>query len=85
MLDEGIDVPDIDAAILVASTKSKRQRIQRFGRVLRKSEKKPLIITLIVPETSEGRIIQDDEETFQGAADLHNANYKSAKEVVHKS
>jgi superfamily II DNA or RNA helicase len=84
MLDEGIDVPDIDAAILVASTKSKRQRIQRFGRVLRKSEKKPLIITLIVPETSEGRIIQDDEETFQGAADLHNANYYTAKEVVHK-
>lgn len=84
MLDEGIDVPDIDAAILVASTKSKRQRIQRFGRVLRKGEKKPLIITLIVPETNEGRIIQDDEETFQGAADLHNANYNTAKEVVHK-
>ena len=82
MLDEGIDVPDIDAAILVASTKSKRQRIQRFGRVLRKSEKKPLIITLIVPETNEGRIIQDDEETFEGAADLHESKLRDAKNKV---
>ena len=82
MLDEGIDVPDIDAAILVASTKSKRQRIQRFGRVLRKSEKKPLVITLIVPETSEGRIIQDDEETFEGAADLHESAHFDANKKV---
>lgn len=82
MLDEGIDVPDIDAAILVASTKSKRQRIQRFGRVLRKSAKKPLIVTLIVPQTNEGQIIQDDEENFEGAADLHNAEYTAAKNKV---
>jgi RNA polymerase primary sigma factor len=82
MLDEGIDVPDIDAAILVASTKSKRQRIQRFGRVLRMSEKKPLIITLIVPETNEGRIIQDDEDTFEGAADLHESTLSDANDKV---
>ena len=82
MLDEGIDVPDIDAAILVASTKSKRQRIQRFGRVLRKSDKKPIVITLIVPETSEGRIIQDDQETFEGAADLYESALFDANEKV---
>lgn len=36
-LDEGIDVPDFSGAILVASSRSKREYIQRRGRILRKS------------------------------------------------
>lgn len=35
MLDEGIDVPDIDLAIVMGGSKSRRQMIQRMGRVLR--------------------------------------------------
>ena len=31
-LDKGIDIPAVDAAILVASNQSRRQRIQRIGR-----------------------------------------------------
>ena len=38
VLDEGLDVPQIDAALLVASTQSRRQRIQRIGRALRKGD-----------------------------------------------
>lgn len=34
-LDEGVNVPDTEVAILAASTASRRQRIQRLGRVLR--------------------------------------------------
>jgi superfamily II DNA or RNA helicase len=34
-LDEGIDVPEFNAAILVSSSRSKRQYIQRRGRILR--------------------------------------------------
>jgi len=34
-LDEGISVPDASIAIIIASTSSTRQRIQRLGRVLR--------------------------------------------------
>jgi superfamily II DNA or RNA helicase len=82
MLDEGIDVQDIDAAILVASTKSKRQRIQRFGRVLRKGENKPIIITLIVPETTDGNVIIQDDEFFDGAADIYQSSYDEAREKV---
>jgi superfamily II DNA or RNA helicase len=41
-LDEGIDVPEADCAILAASTNSHRQRVQRLGRVLRKSSKDKL-------------------------------------------
>lgn len=40
-LDEGIDVPDADLAVIVAGSSVKRQSIQRMGRVLRKSKDKP--------------------------------------------
>lgn len=36
-LDEGLDVPDADTAIVVSSSSVPRQRIQRLGRVLRRS------------------------------------------------
>lgn len=36
ILDEGIDVPEAELAIIIASSKSKRQMIQRLGRVIRK-------------------------------------------------
>lgn len=35
ILDEGVDVPDADLGIVVASNNSRRQMIQRMGRVLR--------------------------------------------------
>lgn len=35
MLDEGIDVPNIDLAVVLAGSESRRQMIQRMGRVLR--------------------------------------------------
>lgn len=36
LLDEGVDVPDADLAIVLASSRSRRQMIQRLGRVIRK-------------------------------------------------
>jgi superfamily II DNA or RNA helicase len=36
-LDEGLDVPDTNIGIIAAATSSVRQRIQRIGRILRKS------------------------------------------------
>ena len=36
-LDEGIDVPDADTGIVMSSSEVSRQRIQRLGRLLRKS------------------------------------------------
>ena len=34
-LDEGVDIPESEVAIIAASTSSNRQRIQRVGRVIR--------------------------------------------------
>lgn len=36
ILDEGVDVPDADLGIVMAATRSRRQMIQRLGRVLRR-------------------------------------------------
>lgn len=35
VLDEGVDLPDTDLGIIVAASRSKRQMIQRLGRILR--------------------------------------------------
>ena len=42
VLDQGVNIPAIETAVIVASSRSKRQYIQRLGRVLRKSENKDL-------------------------------------------
>jgi superfamily II DNA or RNA helicase len=39
-LDEGVDIPSVSHAIILASSQNPRQFIQRRGRVLRKSEGK---------------------------------------------
>jgi superfamily II DNA or RNA helicase len=38
LLDEGVDVPAADLAIVLASSRSRRQMVQRMGRVVRKKE-----------------------------------------------
>lgn len=55
ILDEGIDVPDIDLAIVLAGSASRRQMIQRMGRVLRLKEdrRKATFIVVYAVETTE--------------------------------
>lgn len=50
VLDEGVDVPVCDKAIILASTRNPRQYVQRRGRVLRRSEgkKKAIIYDFVV-------------------------------------
>lgn len=54
-LDEGVDVPEADVAIISASTSSSRQRIQRVGRVIRLHKNKEFakIYTLYATEREE--------------------------------
>jgi RNA polymerase primary sigma factor len=55
LLDEGIDVPSADLAIVIASNRNKRQMIQRMGRILRKKpdHRKAKILVLYATGTSE--------------------------------
>jgi RNA polymerase primary sigma factor len=72
-LDEGVDVPDVDGAVLVASTQAARQRIQRIGRTLRRGNgcKRPIILTLFAKGTGDEGVTINDQEEFQNVARIH--------------
>ncbi len=54
VLDEGLDVPDADVAIIVGGSASARRQVQRIGRVLRPADgKRAMIYELAVGETTE--------------------------------
>ncbi|MCL2388180.1 MAG: DEAD/DEAH box helicase [Defluviitaleaceae bacterium] len=52
-LDEGLNITKTDVGIVVSSTGSHRQRVQRLGRVLRKKEKNALFYYLYIGDTME--------------------------------
>jgi RNA polymerase primary sigma factor len=83
-LDEGIDIPEVDAAILVASTQSRRQRIQRIGRTLRSGEhgKRPLVVTLFCQETRDLNVVRNDAEVFAQVATFHETSEQSCVKTV---
>ncbi len=63
VLDEGIDIPSIREAFIVASSTVKREWVQRRGRVLRRHPEKPWAIIhdfLALPPT---QMLQPEEET----------------------
>jgi superfamily II DNA or RNA helicase len=84
MLDEGLDVPEIDAAVLVSSTQTLRQRIQRIGRALRKSPhgKRPLIVSLYIPGTGDQNTTLDDREIFRDVAKIYEANISNCMSII---
>lgn len=61
-LDEGLNVPETDVGIIVSSTNSSRQRIQRLGRILRRSKNMQVsqLFYLFVGSSNE------DQELFAG-------------------
>jgi superfamily II DNA or RNA helicase len=76
LLDEGINVPEADLAIVVANSRSKRQLIQRAGRVLRNKAdgRQARIVVLYVEGTSEdpgSGTRQDFIEVITPAATAH--------------
>jgi superfamily II DNA or RNA helicase len=56
VLNEGVDVPDADVAIVVGGRKGEREHVQRIGRVLRPSAgKSATVFELVVTRSSEVR------------------------------
>ncbi len=78
-LDEGIDVPDANVAIVLSSTSVSRQRIQRLGRVIRKSDHKDAacLYYIYVRESS------DDAAYLRGLeeCDTFSLRYYSSERV----
>ncbi|MBS7247817.1 MAG: DEAD/DEAH box helicase family protein [Candidatus Jordarchaeales archaeon] len=53
VLDEGVDVPEANIGVILGGSGSKREFIQRLGRLLRKREGKRAILYEVVSKTSE--------------------------------
>ncbi|MDQ3335509.1 MAG: DEAD/DEAH box helicase [Myxococcota bacterium] len=59
VLDEGLDVPDADVAIIVGGTASARRHVQRIGRVLRpRHGKQAIIYELAIGESAEAGYVR---------------------------
>lgn len=66
-LDEGVDVPDAGVAVIAAGSRSRRQRIQRLGRVLRPAEgKEALVLTILVRNTPEEAAVGGRDNALLG-------------------
>ena len=70
-LDEGFNVPETELGIIAASTATRRQRIQRLGRIVRpaKGKKDATIYTLVATAPEIGRL-QAEEADLDGVADV---------------
>ena len=69
VLDEGIDVPDIDLAVVLGGSKSRRQMIQSMGRVLRLKQdgRKATFVVVYARNTAEDLSKESGQE---GCLDL---------------
>lgn len=63
-LDEGLNVPSIEIGVIVSSTSTNRQRIQRLGRVLRKSDSKKIskIYTIYITKEEEKFLVKEGKK-----------------------
>lgn len=91
-LDEGVDVPSTQTAILMSSTLNSRQHIQRRGRILRKSPGKKIanIIDLIVlpdikdESNSVSTIIKNEQKRYLEYAKLAENFTECSKKLTDK-
>jgi superfamily II DNA or RNA helicase len=66
-LDEGVDVPESEVAIIAASTSSARQRIQRIGRVIRvhDSKEKAKIYTIYITDKEQDKLREEQQRNSE--------------------
>lgn len=80
VLDEGIDVPEVDLGIVMAGSKSRRQMIQRMGRVLRAKpdRRSATFVVVYARDTVEDLTLNEGEE---GCLDLIVRSASSVEEL----
>lgn len=75
VLDEGIDVPEADLAIVLGASATRRQMVQRMGRVLRRKAdgRRARLAIIFVPGTIEDPASGAHESFLQEATDVADA------------
>lgn len=75
-LDEGIDVPEANTAVIVSGTMNPRQRIQRAGRIVRPSGSTSLLVSLLARGTPEELEVGGRDAALFGSSRVnHIANW----------
>lgn len=70
-LDEGFNVPETEVGIVAASTATRRQRIQRMGRILRPATGKTrAILYTLVATAPEVMRLKEEENNLEGVAEV---------------
>lgn len=66
VLDEGVDVPEADLGIVMAASRSRRQMVQRLGRVIRKKADGGFgkLVVMYAPGTSEDPACYDEDAGY---------------------
>src|SRR5579875_62398 len=62
VLNEGVDIPDCSVAIIVSGNATRREYIQRLGRVLRPKAQRAVLYELVSEDTTEERITERRRE-----------------------
>lgn len=76
-LDEGLNVPSTDVGIVVSTSGSERQRIQRLGRLLRRSGGTKRLFYIYVSQSSEDReLLAGMTDTFSGIVPMMNLDFE---------
>jgi len=78
-LDEGLNVPETDVGIIASSTSSSRQRIQRLGRILRRSGKSHsacLYYLYIGSSNEEQELLADISQELAGVIPVLDLDYE---------
>jgi superfamily II DNA or RNA helicase len=58
VLNEGVDIPDANVAIILSGSATKREFIQRLGRILRPKQSEAVLYEVVTEETTEEGIAQ---------------------------
>ena len=56
VLNEGVDIPDANVAIILSGSATKREFIQRLGRILRPKQSQAILYEVVTEETTEENI-----------------------------
>ncbi len=85
-LDEGLNVPETDVGIIVSSTNSSRQRIQRLGRILRRSKSinvSRLFYLYVGSSNEDQELLADINKEMKGIIPMVDLRYDKEAGLFH--
>jgi superfamily II DNA or RNA helicase len=67
VLNEGVDIPDCAVAVIISGNSTRREYVQRLGRVLRPKAARAVLYELVTAETTEERVAERRREPAAAA------------------